>query len=112
MFPNPVELRFELRPLQQLGAGLDEGRTAVRGVPATVRFHGTTGKHWIESETSLAPLEVTIEDGADRIVELRGSQLTVRQEFETIDQLRAFTESMFFGLPHSSQRRIQRPSAG
>lgn len=99
VFPNPVELRFELRPLQQLGAGLDEGRTAVRGVPATVRFHGTTGKHWIESETSLAPLEVTIEDGADRIVELRGSQLTVRQEFETIDQLRAFTESMFFGLP-------------
>jgi hypothetical protein len=99
VFPNSVELQFELRPLQQLGAGLDQGRTAVKGVPATVHFHGLTGKHWIESETSLDPLEVTIEDGADRMVELRGSQLRVQQEFATIDELRAFTESLFFGLP-------------
>lgn len=99
VFPNSVELLFELRPLQQLGAGLDQGRTAVRGVPATVQFHGTTGKHWIESESPLDSLEADIANGAGRIVELRGNQLRVVQDFANIDDLRAFVESLFFGLP-------------
>lgn len=98
-FPNSVEIEFELVPLQQLGAGLDQGKTATRAVEAQVQFDASTGKHWIESKIPLEPLEIAIEDGADRLVELEGNRLRINQHFASGEELHAFVESLYFGLP-------------
>jgi hypothetical protein len=98
-FPNSADLEFELIPLQQFGAGFDRSRTATRGVAAQAQFDAMTGKHWIESETQLEPLDLTIEDGTDRTAKLNGNTLHITQQFEDGEVLQAFVESLYLGLP-------------
>lgn len=98
-FPNSAEVDFELVPLQQFGAGFDQGKTAKRSVEAQVQFDATSGRHWIESKTQLEPLDIAIQEGTDRLVELRASSLRIRQQFDDGEQLQSFVESMYFGLP-------------
>lgn len=98
VFPNHVEVRVVLQPLQPFGAAPDGGRTAVRGVPATVRFDANSGRHTIESKVPPKPLEVVIEDPVRR-VELRGNELFIRTRCETLEDVNNLIEAIYYGFP-------------
>jgi len=97
-FPNPVEISFVFQPLQPFGMVAGGGKTAVRGVPATVHFDANSGKHAIESKQPLQPLAVTIEEPGRR-TEIRGNELRVFTHCKALEDLDDLIQSLYFGFP-------------
>jgi hypothetical protein len=105
--PADCVLRFHFEPTQSFGT-LNAGLTPARAKPARVRFHGTTGRHWVESGEPFGPLDVLIEetdpgkevsDPPDRTIRLQGSTLEIRERFETLSAVEDFLTGLFFSLP-------------
>jgi hypothetical protein len=98
-FPNPAEVVFYLQPLQPFGMEAGGGKTAVRAVKAHAVFDANTGRHFIESENPLTPLEVVIEEPR-RQVKLQGNELHISiQLCETNQELTELIESVNYGMP-------------
>ena len=70
----------------------------MKAVSAVALFNANTGRSTIESAKPLSPLEVVIE-AQDMTASLNGSTLTVAREFESLEDLREWVESIYFGLP-------------
>ncbi|MCP4986286.1 MAG: hypothetical protein GY928_09555 [Colwellia sp.] len=85
-------------PLQPFGLEAGGGRTAIKAVGAKVLFDANTGKHSIESNEPLKPLEVVLEE-PDRSLYLKGNVLTIEQIFETNEELTQLIQGVYFGLP-------------
>src|SRR5262245_22147581 len=98
-FPNPVEIAMYFQPTQPFGSGLDRSKTTVQNVSASMIFDANTGTNWIEPTTPLDPLEVIIEEGKLRTVNLHGNKLLVSTECTSLDELSSLIESLYFGLP-------------
>jgi len=96
--PNPVEISFVFQPLQPFGVVAGGGKTAVRGIPATVHFDANSGKHTIESKEPLQPLDVTIEEPG-RKTEVGGNELRVFTRCKTLKDLNDLIQSLYFGFP-------------
>jgi|SRR5215471_13548030 len=108
-FPAPCVIRFHLTPDQPFGASPTGGRTAVYAKEATLHFDANTGQHSIVSAEPLSPLDVTIE-APDRLVQLRGTLLEIRQEFSSLEQVEDLILAIYFGLPPLLDVRFNDPS--
>ena len=97
-FPARCELRFHFKPPQPFGTAAGGGKTCVKAVEAKAFFDANSGRSTVESAKPLDPLEVTIES-PDTAVSLVGAVLTVTRDFDSPDDLRAWVESIYFGLP-------------
>jgi hypothetical protein len=97
-FPADCVVNFCLMPEQPFGASANRGRTARLGSRSTILFDGNTGRHWITSDPPLDPLDVTIEY-PDRLVELRGRVLCVKQQFASLADLDDFIHTVVVGYP-------------
>lgn len=97
-FPAECELRFHFQPPHPFGLQAGGGKTCVRAVEARAIFNANTGHSTIESASPLAPLEVIIES-PDTFTSLEGTTLTVTRMFASPDEVREWTESIYFGLP-------------
>ncbi|MCH7553341.1 MAG: hypothetical protein IIC82_05040 [Chloroflexi bacterium] len=109
-FPAPVKATFVLQPLQPFGMAPGGGKTATRAVKASAKFDANTGRHWIESEKPLEPLDVVI-DEPGRHVEIKGNELRISiPECESFDELSEIFESLYYGydLPPFLGPRIMR----
>jgi hypothetical protein len=105
--PADCIVRFHFAPTQSFGTS-NAGRTPTRAKPAQLRFDANTGRHWVESGEPFGPLHVVIEERdpgreisepPDRLVQLRGSTLEVRERFKTLNDLDEFVTGIFFTLP-------------
>jgi hypothetical protein len=63
-----------------------------------MRFNANNGEHTIESDMPLTPLDVTLIEG-DRTIELKGETLTVRDSFDTLQQLDELIFGSYVALP-------------
>ena len=97
-FPNSVEVVFFFQPLQPFGKDPAGGRTAVKGVAASIRINANTGHHFVESEEPLRELEVVIE-APIRKMELRGNELHISTYCDSLKALDELVQSVFFGFP-------------
>lgn len=98
VFPNDVEVRFHLKPLQPFGMEGGGGHTAVQAVEATAHFNANTGEHSIESKVPLEPLDVTIEEPI-RTISLKGNVFNIKEHFNDLKKLNEIIESLYFVLP-------------
>jgi hypothetical protein len=98
IFPNVYEALFLLQPLQPFGKSATGGRTAVQGAPCSVFFNANSGHHFTESKAPLQPLEVTVEEPT-RTIELRGNELKIRGQVESLRELDDTLYSILFVLP-------------
>ena len=98
-FPNSAEIDFEFEPLQPFGMEAGNGRTCVRAVAARTEFNANTGRHTIQSDIPLSPLEVEIEEPPMREFELKGNLLSIKTRFESFKEMDEFIQSVFFGYP-------------
>lgn len=100
VIPTPalttVSFRFE--PGQAFGTQPDGGRTAVRGVAAKAEVDLRTGQYTIASELPLTPIELDFADGEVNII-VRGNILTARRTVSSEEDLSAFIEQVYYGLP-------------
>jgi hypothetical protein len=97
-FPTDGLVRFKFSPLQPFGMEPGNGRTAVRGVAASILFNANTGSHTIESKDPLSPLDDTLEEPS-RMVKLNGNILTIEQHFSSNAALTGFIQGIFYGMP-------------
>ena len=97
-FPTDVIIEIVFKPLQPFGSGLDEGKTCVKAVAASILFDANTGHHSIASEKPLSPLNVTINEEL-RKIELKGNVLTINQKVESLKELDELLQSLLFTLP-------------
>jgi hypothetical protein len=106
-FPSWAEVTFLLGPDQPFGEASDGGRTFVRGSPGRILFDGHTGIHTTECDNPLKPLEVLYterwqdepRDEPNRTVSLKGTELNIRQEFASLQELEGFIAGVVFMLP-------------
>ena len=97
-FPVHGAVNFYLSPPQPFGAEAGGGHTAVRATAARALFNANTGKHSIESNPSLQPLDVTL-SAPDQEVRLSGAKLTVAQNFDSLKSLADLLEGVYFVVP-------------
>lgn len=97
-FPAQCVLRFHFLPTQPFGVTADGGRTAVRAVAASALFDANSGAHSVQSKQPLETLDVTIEEPS-RVVRLAGRELSISQGCDSLRDLEALVQSVFFGLP-------------
>lgn len=97
-FPNDVDVRFHLKPLQPFGMETGGGRTAIRAVAVSVLFNANSGEHTVESNTPLKPLDVKITEPT-RTVSLQGNVLSIKEHFRDLETLHETIQSFYFALP-------------
>ncbi|MDM4765530.1 hypothetical protein [Pelomonas sp. SE-A7] len=97
-FPLSGEIRLHLAPRQPFGVEAGGGRTAVMGGGSTVTFNANNGEYFIVSKTPLQPLDVTL-SAPDQVIRLEGARLTVSQSFESLKQVAAVIDGLYFAIP-------------
>ena len=98
-FPNDVLIKMLLGPPEPFGTGNERGRTAVLAVPAKALFDANTGRHFIQSEKPLTPLEVVIDESPIRVVKLKGNVLTIQTRCDSLEEINQLIEALYYGLP-------------
>jgi hypothetical protein len=74
------------------------GRTAVRAKAAVLIFNMNSGAHSVESKDPLSPLEITIEEPAQKVT-LKGTVLEVIGPFESLASVEEYLLGLYFTLP-------------
>lgn len=97
-FPAQGKISFHLQPLQPFGATADGGRTAVQAVKASTLFNANTGAHTVESADPLSPLDLLVKEPS-RDVELKGTVMTISQEFSSAGEMHALIEGVAYVFP-------------
>ncbi len=96
-FPNDVVINIRFQPKQAFGDANEGGRTLVQHASTcSVYFNTNNGQYWSDTGGALKPLEVRAEDGS---LDLKGSVLTIRRRFETVQAIHAAIEAECFVLP-------------
>ncbi len=97
-FPAMCELRFHFQPSQPFGTQAGGGRTAVKGVAASLLMNANSGQQFIQSKEPLSPLSVTLNE-PNRTLCLTGSTLSISERFESLKEMQETIESVYFVLP-------------
>jgi hypothetical protein len=97
-FPAQGEFVLHFRPSQPFGVTPGGGRTIVRGAEASVLFNMNSGHHEVTSNPPLSPLDVTLKEPS-RTARLLGTELSVSQHFDSLDELELTISGVYFLLP-------------
>lgn len=98
-WPCRCEARFVFGPKQPFGEEVGGGRTVVQGGGGPVYFNANNGYFHFVSERGLDPLDVQINEADARFVTLRGSELTIEQECESLNELGQLVEAVYYLFP-------------
>ena len=96
--PVSADVTLVFAPKQSFGTESGGGRSAVRAVPATVNFNRSSGQYFVESDPSLAPIALTIEQEDSRF-SVAGEHVTVTKVVESEKELANLIEAAYYLLP-------------
>ncbi len=98
VFPNKVYIEFMFCPTEAFGNHSGKGRTLLRGTGCKIKYDANTGRTYVDAESLLSPLNVTIKDNI-RAIRLKGNKLHIRTYCETIKDLINIIEAVYYGFP-------------
>jgi hypothetical protein len=96
-FPATVVINFLYQPEQSFGMSAEGGTAILRASTPSISLDMNTGRSSVTMNPPLAPLSVEIDD-PHCLVSLKGNQLTVSRQCESLDAVVFLIEAIYFGL--------------
>jgi hypothetical protein len=98
VFPNDVAINIVFHENTAFGNIGAPGRTWKRATPGGVIWDSNTGHFRIDPESTIEPLDVTIEN-SNMIFCLKGNELKIETHSETNGKLTSLLESLYYVFP-------------
>jgi hypothetical protein len=98
VFPNQVEIEILFEPSSQFGNVVEKGMTIKQGSKGTAHYDANSGKHWVNSDPPLRPIDSTVE-WTNLKLQLKANKITTIAKCNTPKDLDELLVNLHYILP-------------
>lgn len=98
IFPNDVEIRCHLQPLQPFGLNSSGGKTVWEGIASRVIYDENCGTHEVVAQGPIKPLSF-VSERYGMVFKLNGNLATIKARFPSLELLNNAVKTFYFCFP-------------